>query len=302
VTSRVLVAPISFGIGDLVVSLPAIQAVTAAGRRRGEQTWLLARSAAQGRLAPRILGLAGCVDEASFDTDHRDGLVDLRDHPIQRDYWWGSRAFEEAFGSLDINDILERICADMGIAPDFSRPIPLDARPRPDLAAFVLLVTETDGADKVWPAPRWAEVAAELVATGIEVRQVTRSRCTPAMRGTGIPVLRVPTLGDAVDALTSCRAVIGIDTGLTHIAVQQNTPTVHICRHGSVYFRPWDHCRVLRGDPCTEECLAVEGGYAYNERVSLRGFRPEPRLCPSGSSCLSAATPARALALLRELL
>ena len=57
-----LVAPISFGIGDLVVSLPAIQALIAAGSRRAEQTWLLARSPAQRRLAPRIVGLAGCVD------------------------------------------------------------------------------------------------------------------------------------------------------------------------------------------------------------------------------------------------
>jgi hypothetical protein len=298
----VLVAPISVGIGDLVVSLPAIQALIAAGIRRGEQTGLLARSPAQRRLAPRILGLAGCVDEASFDPDDCDRLVDLRDHPLQRDYWWGSAAFEQAFGPLDINDILQRICADMGIDADFSRPIPLDARPRPELAASVLLVTETDGPDKVWPVERWAAVAAGLVAGGVEVLQVTRSGCTPTMRGTGIPELRVPTLGDAVDVLSSCRAVLGIDTGLTHIAVQQGTPTVHICRKGSVYFRPWDHCRVLRGDPCTEECVAVEAGYAYNERVSLRGFRPEPRRCPSGSSCLSAITAERALALLREFL
>ncbi len=297
-----LVAPISFGIGDLVVSLPAIQALVAAGRRRSEQTWLLARSSAQKGLAPRILGLAGCVDEASFDSDHCDRLVDLRDHPIQRDFWWGSAAFEQAFGPLSINEILERICADLGIDADFSRPIPLETHRRHELGDSVLLVTETDGPDKVWPAERWAAVAAELVAGGIEVRQVTRSRCTPAMRGTGIPELRVPTLGDAVDVLTSCRAVIGIDTGLTHIAVQQGTPTVHICRKGSVYFRPWGHSRVLRGDPCTEECLAVEAGYAYNERVSLRGFRPRPRLCPSGSPCLNATTPARTLALLGELL
>ena len=63
--SRVLVAPISFGLGDLVVSLPAIQALTAAGNERAEETWLLARSAAQRRLAPRIVGLAGCATASS---------------------------------------------------------------------------------------------------------------------------------------------------------------------------------------------------------------------------------------------
>ncbi len=300
--SRVLVAPISFGLGDLVVSLPAIQALTVAGSERAERTWLLARSPAQRRLAPRILGLAGYVDEASFHPDDCDQLVDLRDHPIQRDFWWGSAAFEQEFGPLDINDILQRICNDMGITADFSRPIPLTAHPRPELGDSVLLVAETDGVDKAWPAEKWAAVAAELFAAGLEVRQVTRSECTPAMRATGIPELRVPTLGEAVDVLASCRAVIGVDTGLTHIAVQQGTPTVHICRKSSVYFRPWDHCRVLRGGQCTAECVGGEAAYAYNERVSLLGFRPEPRTCPSGSACLSGATPDRALALLGELL
>ena len=35
VMGRVFVAPVSFGLGDLVVSLPAIEAVVAGGRRRG---------------------------------------------------------------------------------------------------------------------------------------------------------------------------------------------------------------------------------------------------------------------------
>src|ERR1700680_3808921 len=117
---RVLVAPISFGLGDLVVSLPVVQALVASGSHRSEQIWLLARSAAQRRLAPRIAGLAGCVDETSFRGEDRHGLVDLRDHPIQRDFWWGSATFEREFGPLDITDILQRICDDMGIAADFS--------------------------------------------------------------------------------------------------------------------------------------------------------------------------------------
>ena len=89
-----------------------------------------------------------------------DRLVDLRDHPLQRDFWWGSAAFEEAFGPLNINEILGRICADFGIDADLSGPIPLEAHPRPELGGSVLLVNETDGVDKAWPADRWAAVAA----------------------------------------------------------------------------------------------------------------------------------------------
>jgi hypothetical protein len=299
---RVLVAPISFGIGDLVVSLPAIQALIKARSQGNEETWLVARSPAQRALAHRIVGLGGCADEASVRSDGLDQLIDLRDHPIQRDFWWGSAVFEQQFGPLDINQILQRICTDFGIAADFSRPIPLGAHPRPQLGDTVLLVHETDGTDKAWPAERWAAVAADLVAAGLEVRLVTRSECTPDMRRTGIAEVRAPTLGDAVDVLTGCRAVIGVDTGLTHIAAQQGTPTVTVCRRGSVYFRPWAHCRVLRGGPCTEECVAVEAAYAYNKQVSLRGFRPEPRTCPSGAPCLNPTTSGQATALLRELL
>src|SRR5580658_9825583 len=158
---RVLVAPISFGIGDLVVSLPAIQALITAGSQCNEEAWLVTRSPAQSRLAPRIVGLAGCADETSVRLAGTDQLVDLRDHPIQRDFWWGSAAFEEEFGPIDINDIIQRICDDMGIAADFSRPIPLDAHPRPELGDSVLLVTETDGVGKTWPAERWAAIAVE---------------------------------------------------------------------------------------------------------------------------------------------
>jgi hypothetical protein len=299
---RLLIAPVSFGLGDLVVSLPAVQAVVTEGHRIGAEAWLVARSSSQRLLAPRIAGLAGCVDETAMELVAGDRLFDLRDHPLQRDYWWGSAAFEQSVGPLGINEILGRICGDLGIDADFSRPVPLRARRRPDLGNSVLLVHKTDGPDKAWPSERWEAVAAELSAGGFDVRQVTRREPARDQRDLPISALAAPTPGDAVDVLSSCRAVIGIDTGLTHIAAQQLTPTVTICRDSSVYFRPWGHCRVVRGGPCTEECVASETRYAYNERVSLRDFQPGPRSCPSGAPCLTASTPQRAVDSLRDLL
>jgi hypothetical protein len=301
--ARTLVAPVSFGLGDLVVCLPAVQALIEEGQRGGADTWLVARAESQARLAPRIAGLSGCVHEAALVADEPgDRLIDLRDHPLQRDYWWGSSAFEDRFGLRNINEILERICADFGITANFSQPVPLDARPRPELAESVLLVTETDGPSKAWSAPRWAALARLLDDAGLEVRQVTRSHAQGEMTTIGVPEVPAPTPGDAVDVLTSCRAVVGIDTGLTHIAVQQGTPTLTICRHGSVYMRPWSHCRVLRGDRCTAECAAAEADYAYNDRVSLQGFEPEAWRCPSTAICLEQADVEPAVALLLELL
>lgn len=234
-------------------------------------------------------------------TSSSDRFVDLRDHPLQRNYWWGSEAFEARFGALDINEILGRICADLGIAADFSAPVALEARLRPELAGSVLLVTETDGPTKAWPASRWEALARRLADAGVDVRRVTR-HARSGMAANGIPEVVAPTPGEAVDVLSSCQAVVGVDTGLTHIAVQQRTPTLTICRHRSVYARSWSHCRVLRGGRCTTECADAEAAYAYHGRVGLRGFEPAPWACPSEANCLEAVGVERAAAVLQELL
>jgi ADP-heptose:LPS heptosyltransferase len=298
---RIYIAPISFGLGDLIVSLPAIQALIASNQP-GE-TWLLARAPGQAALAERIAGLGGCVPEDAFDPARADGrFLDLRDHPLQRDYWWGSPEFDRAVGPLTINEILARICADFGIAADFSRPVPLLApRARPEVRDAVLFVTESDGT-KRWAPGRWAELAQEIRDGGNDVGMLTRDEPDAEMSDTGIDAVRAPTPGDAVDLLTSCRAVVGIDTGLTHIAVQQGTPTVGIYRNRAVYFRPWPHTRAVVGNPCDEQCQSIEAAYAYNETVSSPGAAWQPRTCPVGARCLEKVRPADVMDALRELL
>jgi hypothetical protein len=295
---RVLLAPISFGLGDLVVSLPALAALVA----QGPPVWLVARAASQLLLADRIPGLCGVVPEHGLVVQAGERLVDLRDHPLQRDYWWGSPAFEAAFGPLGINDILRRICTDFGIAADFSRPAPLLAHERPGLDDTVLLVHQTDGLAKHWPLECWGRVVAALRADGHRILHVTKAAAPSPMDTLGVDGLVLPTPGEVVDALSSCRGVIGVDTGLTHIATQQATPTVTVCRRSSVYFRPWPHCRVVRGGRCTDACTAAEAVYAYNREVGLEHFRPAPWGCPSGSPCMDGADPGDAVDRLRELL
>jgi ADP-heptose:LPS heptosyltransferase len=295
---RTYVAPVSYGLGDLVVSLPAIQALIA----ETPQVWLVARAASQRLLAERVPGLNGVIDEAELTCDREDRLIDLRDHPLQRDFWWGSAAFADEFGPININDILDRICRDFGIDADFAQPRALQANRPPGLDRTVLLVHETDGADKRWPVGHWVEAAALLRTDGHDVAQVTRDRSSSPLDTVAIPAVVAPTPGDAVDVLSACRAVIGVDTGLTHIAVQQGTPTVTICRPSSVYVRAWPHSAALRGAPCTTDCVEAEARYAYNQTVSLRDFRPKARPCLSGSPCLAAARPKDAVRMLRQLL
>jgi hypothetical protein len=298
---RTYIAPVSFGLGDLVVSLPAIQGLIA--RAPPGETLLVARSAGHAALADRIAGLGGCVEEDAFDRAHADGpVLDLRDHPLQRDYWWGSPEFDRAVGPLSINEILARICADLGIPADFSQPAPLVARrTRPEVRDSVLLVTESDGT-KRWPPDCWAQLARAIRDGGNDVGMVTRDEPDAEMAHTGIDAIRAPTPGDTVDLLTSCRAVVGIDTGLTHIAAQQGTPTVGIYRDPAVYFRPWPHCRAVVGDRCDESCQEIERTYAYNARVSSPGSGWQPRSCPVGARCLEKIRPADVVDALGELL
>jgi len=288
--STVYVAPVSFGLGDLVVSLPAVQGLI----RQGDATWLVARSAVQAAIAERIDGLSGCVDADAFDAfdtiaaDGMDGearFVDLRDHPLQRDHWWGSAPFEQAYPGLRINDIVGRMCADFAIGADLASPIPLTSFPRPELTSSVVFVMDTDGPAKRWPDRRWLALAGALGAVGIEVRALARDES--GGMGSIAPVA-APTPGDVVDVLTAARAVVGVDSGPTHLAVQQGTPTVTICRPGNIYLRPWPHTRAVIGDPCDPACVASEEDYAYNDRVDLRGFEWQPRRCPVDGRCLDA--------------
>jgi hypothetical protein len=55
---------LSFGLGDLVVSLPAVQGLI----RQGDATWLVARSAVQAAIAERIDGLSGVASTPTPST------------------------------------------------------------------------------------------------------------------------------------------------------------------------------------------------------------------------------------------
>ena len=299
---RRFVAPVSFGLGDLVISLPVVQAAAAADRCSGTETWLVTRSKGQADLAERVSGLAGTVPECDIAICESDALVDLRDHPLQRDYWWGSPEFAAAYGPLSINDIIARIGADLGVVGDFSVPAPLESKHRPDAESLVLFVADADGTTKRWAVERWVDLATALGRRGLDVAVVTRGEGGNALVDRGLASVVAATPGEAVDVLSVCRAVVGVDTGLTHIAAQQGTPTATLCRRPAVYFRDWDHTRLVAGSMCDPACRRAENEYAYNQRVNLSGTHPPPRVCPAGSGCLATIEPDSVLKTLNELL
>ena len=181
--SRVYVAPISFGLGDLVVSLPADPGVDRdrAGTTATE-TWLVARSDAQARARRphRRIGRLGATKRRStgtITTVASSTSVIIHCNETGGGVRRSSRTPSDRSRSTTSSS---RICADFGIAADFTRPVPLTACPRPEYRASVLLVTESDGPSKQWSVDCWKSLAdAAPRARSLDVRLVTRDEAAP---------------------------------------------------------------------------------------------------------------------------
>jgi ADP-heptose:LPS heptosyltransferase len=99
----------------------------------------------------------------------------------------------------------------------------------------VALVHGTSRDDKCWPEPHWIELGRRLLASGFAIglphgSPVERERSERLAAALG-PLCEVwPSM--ALDALTDrlarCAGVIGVDSGLSHIAVALDQPHVQI--------------------------------------------------------------------------
>ncbi|HCY17004.1 MAG TPA: lipopolysaccharide heptosyltransferase I [Curvibacter sp.] len=105
-----------------------------------------------------------------------------------------------------------------------------DASGRPCVA----LVHGTSRADKEWPAEYWLELARRLDAAGYDVALLhgtdTEQQRSEAMARAMAHASVWPRLAlDALtDALAGCAGVIGVDSGLSHIAVALDLPHVQL--------------------------------------------------------------------------
>lgn len=128
---------------------------------------------------------------------------------------------EERFG-------LQPNVAQGGVAPERVAVGVLTARP------CVALVHGSSRADKQWPSAHWLELARRLDAAGHDVallhgtddeqrRSETMARAMP--NAIVWPRLALDAL---TDALAGCAGVIGVDSGLSHIAVALDLPHVQI--------------------------------------------------------------------------
>ncbi len=104
--------------------------------------------------------------------------------------------------------------------------------PSPASSPYALLLTMTSRDDKLWPEERWRSLGAWLDARGIHCRlpwgtEEERRRC--ARIAAAIPGAVVPphmALAELARLARGARCVIGVDTGLAHLAAALEVPVV----------------------------------------------------------------------------
>ncbi len=267
-------ASISTGLGDLIVSLQAMQALI----ETGKPTYLISRTPLQEGLESRITGLAGLIREIAFKPEElslEDVFYNLRDHPLQTDYIWGSEKFEQHYPGYKITDVLKGICADFGIDANYDILSPLPFERRPPFVDAVVLVPGSAGIVKCWPSFHWIELANRLAKLGrkvVVVGQPDRSPIVKDCMESGLQHLPTETLVDALDALSSAACVVAGDTGMMHLAIHQNVPTVALFRYNVMFKRDYPHVRSISAPLCHQECIDIEYSSVPNKVIRYDSF------------------------------
>ena len=103
--------------------------------------------------------------------------------------------------------------------------------PEAEKSGYVVLLTMTSRADKLWPEERWIELGRGLRAPAILPwgSEAERARAQRIAHEIGATTLPEPLPFDELARLfAAARSVVGLDTGLTHLAAALGVPTVGI--------------------------------------------------------------------------
>ncbi len=177
------------------------------------------------RLAPggRRLALAHQTDGSSYEAPTRwvaDEAIAVEPHihAVDRSRELCARAFGYAVPS----DLRFGLLAHAELAASGDLPC-------------VVLVHGTSRADKCWPDDHWVELGLRLIEVGYRIAlphgndaERQRSELLARVLGPRASVWPRLELGALTDRLATCAGVVGVDSGLSHIAVALDLPHVQI--------------------------------------------------------------------------
>jgi heptosyltransferase-1 len=116
-----------------------------------------------------------------------------------------------------------------GLRADHPEPAAASASP------CVAFVHGTSRDDKCWPEGHWVELGRRLIADGFGIglphgddTELARARRIAQALGAQAQVWERLDLGRLVDRMAGCAGAIGVDSGLSHIAVALDLPHVQI--------------------------------------------------------------------------
>ena len=153
--------------------------------------------------------------------------------PLASRFYDIAHAVDRKMHAVDRNRKLT--AAALGVQPGAACEYGLVAKhefPVPWPAPFCVLLSMTSRSDKLWPEQHWADLARALAALGLESvlpwgSEIERMRCEQIVElaGSGV-VPRAMSLGELASVMNQARAVIGVDTGLVHLAAALNMPAI----------------------------------------------------------------------------
>ncbi len=234
--------PIGSGIGDILVCKPAFEWLV---KNCDDAVFLVARGPRQSGLSRLLEGAAGEIEEPHLKSIQQpeDRVVNLREHHWQTSHDWFSPEFKARFPELRISQILQDICKLHHIQANHNEIKPLHFSPDKRSENKIILVPGTTMKSKKLAADFWLNVNARLRNRGIQTILLGKTDEQPLQELMhDIAHLETADLQEAINLISSCRGVISVDTGLMHIAVQQQIKTIAIYGVCEVYYRPAAHC------------------------------------------------------------
>ena len=138
-------------------------------------------------------------------------------------------------------------------------------------SAYVVLLHATSRAAKQWPDAHWTGLGRSLLERGLALvlpwgspaEEARAQALADAMRPGAVVVAPKLTLAECAVLLAKARAVVGVDTGLTHLAAALSVPTVALFAATPAWrFGPyWSDRAVSLGEdgrwPAPDEVLAA---------------------------------------------
>jgi heptosyltransferase I len=121
--------------------------------------------------------------------------------------------------------------------PEFAMRMPDPGWMPPTTRPFVVMIPGASRPEKLWPEDRWAAVAKHVASRNMEIvwlwgSKEEGSRCVKLAALSDGEIPPFLSVKEASALLARARAVIGLDTGFSHIAAAFGVPTIGIyCDH-----------------------------------------------------------------------